>query len=57
LCREGEVLSSKLESHSETQEIAKDRKLFNQILVAKDTLEQDLRSGKPHSLDDAFAED
>ncbi len=41
----------------ETLEIAMDRKLFNQILAAADTLEEDLRLGKLHSLEDAFAED
>lgn len=46
----------KLDSLVETLEIAMDRKLFNQILAAADTLEEDLRSGKLHSLEDAFAE-
>lgn len=41
----------------ETLEIAMDRKLFNQILAAADTLEDDLRLGKLHSLEDAFAEE
>ena len=47
----------KLEGLVETLEIAMDRKLFNQILAAADTLEEDLRLGKLHSLEDAFAED
>ena len=47
----------KLESLVETVEIAMHRKLFNQILAAADTLEEDLRLGKLHSLEDAFAED
>lgn len=46
----------KLEAVIETLEIAMDRKLFNQILQAADTLEEDLRLGKLHSLEDAFAE-
>jgi hypothetical protein len=46
-----------LENVVETLEIAMDRKLFNQILAAADTLEEDLRLGKLHSLEDAFAED
>jgi hypothetical protein len=50
-------LRGKLESVVETLEIAMDRKLFNQILAAADTLDQDLRLGKLHSLEDAFAED
>jgi predicted Ser/Thr protein kinase len=49
-------LRRKLESLVETLEIAMDRKLFNQILTAADTLEEDLRLGKLHSLEDAFAE-
>ncbi len=50
-------IRKKLESVVETLEIAMDRKLFNQILAAADTLEEDLRLGKLHSLEDAFAED
>jgi hypothetical protein len=50
-------MRKKLESLAETLEIALDRKLFNQILAAADTLEEDLRLGKLHSLEDAFAED
>ena len=49
-------LRRKLESLVETLEIAMDRKSFNQILTAADTLEEDLRLGKLHSLEDAFAE-
>ncbi len=37
------MIRRKLESRSETQEIATDRKLFYQILAARDTLEEDLR--------------
>jgi hypothetical protein len=47
----------KLDGVVETLEIAMDRKLFNQILTAADTLEEDIRLGKLHSLEDAFAED
>jgi hypothetical protein len=50
-------ICKRLESVVETLEIAMDRKLFNQILAAADTLEEDLRLGKLHSLEDAFAED
>jgi hypothetical protein len=49
-------IRKRLESLVETLEIAMDRKLFNQILAAADTLEEDLRLGKLHSLEDAFAE-
>ena len=47
----------KLAGLVETLEITMDRKLFKQILQAADTLEEDLRLGKLHSLEDAFAED
>ena len=50
-------IRQELEAVVETLEIAMDRKLFNQILAAADTLEEDLRLGKLHSLEDAFAED
>jgi hypothetical protein len=50
-------IRKQLESLIETVEIAMDRKMFNQILAAADTLEEDLRLGKLHSLEDAFAED
>jgi hypothetical protein len=50
-------IRKKLEAVVETLEIAMDRKLFNQILTAADSLEDDLRLGKLHSLEDAFAED
>jgi predicted Ser/Thr protein kinase len=50
-------IRTNLESAMETLEIAMDRKLFNQILAAADTLDDDLRLGKLHSLEDAFAED
>jgi hypothetical protein len=50
-------IHAKLQSLVETLEIAMDRKLFNQILAAADTLEEDLRLGKLHSLEDAFAEE
>ena len=52
-----EEIRRRLESLVETLEIAMDRKLFNQIMAAADTLEEDLRLGKLHSLEDAFAEE
>jgi hypothetical protein len=52
-----EELRTKLESLVETLEIVMDRKLFNQILAASETLEEDVRLGKLHSLEDAFAEE
>ena len=50
-------IRNNLESTMETLQIAMDRKLFNQILTAADTLDEDVRLGKLHSLEDAFAED
>ena len=49
-------IRQQLEAVVETLEITMDRKLFNQILAAADTLDEDVRLGKLHSLDDAFAE-
>jgi hypothetical protein len=51
-----EAIRKRLEGLVETLEIAMDQRLFNQILVAADTLEDDLRLGKLHSLEDALAE-
>lgn len=50
-------IRKRLDAVVETLEIAMDRKLFSQILTAADTLEDDLRLGKLHSLEDVFAED
>jgi hypothetical protein len=50
-------LRKQLENVVETLEITMDQRLFKQILAAADTLEEDLRLGKLHSLEDAFAED
>ena len=52
-----EEIGRRLEGLVETLEIAMDRKLFNQILAAADSLEEDLRLGKLHSLEEAFAEE
>jgi molecular chaperone GrpE (heat shock protein) len=50
-------IRKRLNSITETLEIVMDQKLFKQILASSDTLEEDLRLGKLHSLEDAFAED
>ena len=50
-------LRKELGNLAETLQIAMDRKLFNQILAAAETLDEDLRLGKLHSLEDAFPED
>ncbi len=52
-----EQLYGGLESAIETLEIAMDRKLFNQILAAAGTLEEDVRLGRLRSLEEAFAEE
>ena len=46
-----------LQSLAETLDITADRRLFHQILAAADTLDEDLKSGKLHSIEEAFAED
>jgi len=51
-----EVLG-KLRSTVETLEIAMDKRLFTQIMKAAQTLDDDLRRGKLHSMDEAFAEE
>ena len=50
-----EILKS-WEAVLETLEITMDRKLFEQILAAADTLERDLRMAELHSFEEAFAE-
>jgi hypothetical protein len=50
-------IRQQLEAVVETLEITMDGKLFKQILAAADTLDEDLRLGKLHSLEDAFAEE
>jgi hypothetical protein len=52
-----EQIQKHLQNVVETLEITMDQRLFKQILAAADTLEEDLRLGKLHSLEDAFAED
>ena len=51
------MIRNRFESVGETMEIARDRELFNQIMVTADTLEEDLRLGKLYSLADAFADE
>ena len=51
-----EILNQ-LQSIAETLGITMDKRLFHQILSAAETLEEDLKSGKLHSLEEAFAED
>jgi 16S rRNA C1402 (ribose-2'-O) methylase RsmI len=47
----------KLQSALETLEITMDRKMFNQILGAARTLDDDVRRGKLHSFGEAFGDD
>ena len=49
-------LLKRFSSLVETLEIMADRKLFNQILAAAGTLEEDLRRGRLHSVEEAFGE-
>jgi hypothetical protein len=41
----------------ETLEIIKDQKLFNQILRASATMDEDIRLGKLHSFEEAFGDE
>ena len=43
-------------SLTETLEIMADQKLFQQIMMVADTLDEDLRLGKLHSFEEAFGE-
>jgi len=47
----------KLAALKETLEITMDERLFGQIMMAADTLDDDIRLGKLHSIDEAFAEE
>ncbi len=51
-----EDLLTQMESLSETVEIIADRRLFNQIMSAADTLDEDLRLGRLAGIDEAFAD-
>jgi hypothetical protein len=43
-----------VESLVETLEIMADRRLFDQIMAASETIDDDLRRGKLHSFEEAF---
>ncbi len=47
-------LLQSFESMAETLEIMADRRLFEQILAAGETLEADLKGGKLHRFEEAF---
>jgi hypothetical protein len=51
-----EDLLTQMESLSETVEIIADRRLFNQIMSATDTLDEDLRLGRLAGVEEAFAD-
>ncbi len=52
-----EELLKRLTAAVETLEITTDTKLFQQLLRAADTLDQDARLGRLHSLEEAFPGD
>lgn len=52
-----EDLIEQLRSTCETLNVMKDQKLFNQILKASQTIDEDIRLGKLHSFEEAFGED
>ena len=47
-------LVANVESLAETMEIMADRRLFDQIMSASETVERDLKQGKLHSFEEAF---
>ena len=49
-------LLAKFRSAVETLEITMDRRLFDRLLAARETLDQDIRRGKLHSFEEAFEE-
>jgi hypothetical protein len=46
-----------VDSLQETLEIMADTKLFNRLLRAQETIDEDLRSGRLHAFEEAFRED
>jgi len=52
-----EQLWKNLRAAVETLEITADRKLFDQILRAAETLQEDVRTGKLHFFEEAFRAD
>ena len=50
-------LIEKLKATKETMEILSDRRLFNQIMKASATIDEDIRLGKLHSFEEAFGEE
>jgi hypothetical protein len=51
-----EEILTKFRAAIETLEITTDTKLFNQILRTAETIDEDLRLGRLHSLQEAFEE-
>lgn len=52
-----EEILQKVRGLVETLEITADQKLFNQILKAANTIDEDIRLGRLHSFEEAFGED
>jgi hypothetical protein len=50
-------IMQKLKAYFETLEVAKDTKLLNKITAAAQSLDDDLRHGRLHSMDNVFSED
>ena|SRR2546425_7482994 len=52
-----EDVLKRLRALRETLEIMGDERLFGQIMKAADTLDEDMRLGRLHSIEEAFKED
>lgn len=51
-----EALLAQLRSAAETLEITSDHKLFQRLLAASKTVDEDIRLGKLHSFEEAFGD-
>lgn len=52
-----DAIMQRLKAYVETLEVAKDTKLLNNIIAAAQSLDEELRQGRLHSMDDVFSED
>ena len=48
---------AKLKSAIETMNVIKDQKLFNQLMKASQSMDDDIRLGRLHSFEEAFGEE
>lgn len=52
-----EAILKHLRTATETLKITADTKLFSQLLKVRSTIDEDIRHGRLHSLEEAFGED